>query len=389
MARNFPDALSLAGLSATLVGSGIGRFAYIALMPVLIQSGWFSKSDASYLGAAALLGYLLGAPMVRTLQRYLHSSTLLRATMLICSLSFLACAVPEAAMSWYYVWRMIAGFCSAILMVLAAPTVVAQSLHSARGRITGTVFSGVGAGIMVSGLLVPVLVLHSISMAWLGLGLLSLALTALAWPQWPSENPGPHPKANPVTHAPIPRDRRIAVGFLLAAYSLDAVGYLPHTLFWVDYIVRDLHLPLGVGGFFWAVYGLGATIGPQIASRLADRVGFKNSLIVYYLIKSAAVALPLLGSNMALLFASSCVVGMCTSGILTLVSTYTLDCVGKPHHTKVWSLMTFGFAAAQAVTGYLMAYFVATGWTYRHLFGISSVALLCAVGCLACIRVHK
>ena len=49
--------LSAAGLSATFVGNGIGRFAFIAMMPALIQSGWFSKGEASYLSVATLVGY--------------------------------------------------------------------------------------------------------------------------------------------------------------------------------------------------------------------------------------------------------------------------------------------------------------------------------------------
>ncbi|MDR0770676.1 MAG: MFS transporter [Burkholderiales bacterium] len=48
--------LSFAGLSATFVGNGVGRFAYIALMPALIGAGWFTKSEASYLGVATLAG---------------------------------------------------------------------------------------------------------------------------------------------------------------------------------------------------------------------------------------------------------------------------------------------------------------------------------------------
>ena len=47
---------TLAGLSATLVGIGLGRFAYTPLIPVLIDAGWFSASDAAYLGAANLAG---------------------------------------------------------------------------------------------------------------------------------------------------------------------------------------------------------------------------------------------------------------------------------------------------------------------------------------------
>ena len=51
----------VAGVMATLVGIGLARFAYTPLIPVLIDAGWFSASDAVYLGAANLLGYFIGA----------------------------------------------------------------------------------------------------------------------------------------------------------------------------------------------------------------------------------------------------------------------------------------------------------------------------------------
>ncbi len=100
---------SLAGMGATLIGNGIGRFAYIALMPALIQSGWFSESDASYLGVATLLGYILGAPAANILLRYFSAGQLIRFAMLISSFSYLGCALQEAPLTWFYVWRTLAG----------------------------------------------------------------------------------------------------------------------------------------------------------------------------------------------------------------------------------------------------------------------------------------
>ena len=47
------------GLAATLIGNGIGRFAYTPLIPALIAAGWFSPAEAVYLAAANLAGYLV------------------------------------------------------------------------------------------------------------------------------------------------------------------------------------------------------------------------------------------------------------------------------------------------------------------------------------------
>jgi MFS family permease len=102
---------SLAGLGATLIGNGIGRFAYIALMPALIQAGWFSPSDASYLGVATLIGYIFGAPAANLLIKYFTLGQLIRVAMLMSSISYLGCALEGAPLMWFYVLRTLAGIC--------------------------------------------------------------------------------------------------------------------------------------------------------------------------------------------------------------------------------------------------------------------------------------
>jgi len=58
-----------AGLCASLVSIGLARFAYTPLIPSLIQAHWFAASDVVYLGAANLVGYLVGALIGRPLAR--------------------------------------------------------------------------------------------------------------------------------------------------------------------------------------------------------------------------------------------------------------------------------------------------------------------------------
>ncbi|WP_163144359.1 YbfB/YjiJ family MFS transporter, partial [Arhodomonas sp. KWT] len=51
----------LAGAAATFAGIGLARFAYTPLIPAMVEAGWFSAAQSAYLGAANLLGYLVGA----------------------------------------------------------------------------------------------------------------------------------------------------------------------------------------------------------------------------------------------------------------------------------------------------------------------------------------
>lgn len=395
--------LSLSGLCATLIGNGIGRFAFIALMPALIQAGWFSKADASFLGVATLVGYVLGASLCDVLARRFASATLLRAAMLVCSLSFFACAVEGAAMPWYYFWRMAAGVCGAVLMVLPAPVVLPRHSPDVRGRASGVVFSGIGLGAAVSGFLVPLLisgfgiaivvggttaplfVFQGVTGAWVGMGSVCLVLTLLAWRHWPVEEAVASDRATPGGSS-LPADIRMTVGLILAAHGLNAIGYLTHTMFWVDYVVRELDMPLATGGFLWAMFGLGAAIGPMLTGTLADAFGLKRCLIAGFIIKAVSAILPVLSSHTIALFVSSVLMGIFTPGIVALVSAYTLDRVGAEHHRKAWGMATSAFAIAQAAGGALMAFAATRLESYHPLFCISAAALVGSCVCIAMIR---
>src|SRR5689334_7076691 len=92
-----------AGLCASLVSIGLARFAYTPLIPSLIQAQWFSASDVVYLGAANLVGYLIGALIGHPLARRASNKTALRLMMLAVTLAFFACAFP-LSVSWFFGW---------------------------------------------------------------------------------------------------------------------------------------------------------------------------------------------------------------------------------------------------------------------------------------------
>ena len=178
---------TLAGFCASLVGIGLARFAYTPLLPAIISAQWFDPSKAAYLGAANLAGYLAGAISGRSLAARTSTAFTLRAMMLLASLAFFACAWP-VSFAWFFAWRFLSGTAGGALMVLAAPTVLAHVPASRRGLAGGVIFMGVGVGIAASGTLVPLLLEQGLRQTWLGLGLICLVLTAIAWRGWPSES---------------------------------------------------------------------------------------------------------------------------------------------------------------------------------------------------------
>ena len=299
--------------------------------------------------------------------------------MLLASATFFACALP-LGFAWYLAWRLAAGLAGGVLMVLAAPTVLPAVPPFRRGLAGGAVFTGVGLGIAASGTLVPLLLRLGLAATWCGLGALAVALTVVAWRGWPAE---------PVRAGPLPASREqpapragAALKALYVEYGLAAVGLVPHMIFLVDFVARGLGRGLDAGAGYWVLFGLAAAVGPLLAGRLADRIGFGRALRLVFLVQAAAVAYPALADGPLGLAISSIVIGASVPGVVPLVLGRVQQLAGPSaqRRTAAWSIATTSFALGQAGAGYGLSFLYAQTGSYELLFALGAAALALALG---------
>lgn len=367
---------ALPGLAALLLGLGLARFGYTPLIPALIGADWLSPSEAVYLGAANLAGYLAGSLLAASLARRYSNTLLVRGAMLAGSISLLACAL-DAGFWWFMPWRLLAGFIGGMLMVMAVPLMLSRMPLQFRGRAIGVAFTGVGMGVAASGTLVPLLAEQSLPLVWACMAALALAMTLLTWNSWPAALP----QAAPEPGLPA-RRLTTPVLLLLVAYGLDGFAFVPHSVFWVDYIARGLGQGLASGGSYWVLMGIGALCGPMLAGLLAEKLGFGPALLAVFCLKTVCVALPLLSSGPVSLVVSSLVVGALMPGLSALTSGRVAELVGLERHRQVWGWMTTAFAGMQAVGGYGLSYLFSLQHSYDLLFALAAAALLLGSGLL-------
>ena len=367
----------LSGASASLVGTGLARFAYTPLIPALVAAHWFTAPAAAYLGAANLAGYLAGALLGRPMAARFSAIGLLRAMMLLATATFFACSIP-LGFAWFFLWRLMSGLAGGVLMVLAAPSVLPHIAPGRRGFAGGAIFTGIGLGIAASGTLVPILLRAGLAWTWLGLGALALALTAGAWSGWPKEVVLlPDREARPAGCGPA-----AALPALYLEYGLNAVGLVPPMLFLADFVARGLGRGIATGADAWTVFGLGALAGPVIAGAAADRIGFGRALRLAFLIETVAVACLAAPIGLAPLLAAVSMVGAVMTGIVPLVFGRIHDlAAGTQRRHAAWRTATIAFALGQAAAAYgYSALFARTG-SYVLLFALGALALLIALGC--------
>ncbi len=275
---------ALPGFGAILVGVGMGRFAYSAMIPVMVADGWLSLPAAANVGAGNMVGYLIGALTAHRLAAFAGPVRVLRASLLLCLGATIACAWPWGV-EWIGLWRFATGVGGALLMVIGTPILVGAAPPARRGGVSGAIFTGVGLGMAVSGIVVPRLEGFGPAAAWLGIAGLTALAAALGWRGWP---------AAPAAREPARRGvvLELPLVLLIGSYSLDAIGFMPHAIFWVDFVARGLGRGVEAGGHQWILFGIGAAMGPLLCGRLADRIGFRRTLLAAFALKTLAVWLP-------------------------------------------------------------------------------------------------
>jgi predicted MFS family arabinose efflux permease len=347
------------GLVAIFVGIGLGRLGLPPLIPVLVAAGWIGSSAAGYLGAMNLGGYVLGAAVADPLSRSYGTTRPVRGALILATVSFLASAAPFG-LPWLLGWRLVAGLAGGLLMVIAAPAVISATPATKYGLVSAVVFSGLGLGIVLSGVLVPVFAPGDVGTTWLVLGTICLVMSAGAWSGWPEPHAGFRPVVGGIDLG----------GFwpLLAAYACSAVGFVPHLVYLADFVARGLALGVGAGGAVWVLLGVGAGVGPLLVGRVAHRLPASRAFRGALLLEALGVLLPALCPSIAAAVVSTVVVGALMPGIVQLALGATVERVPAVERGRAWGWMTLSFALALSLAGYGMAALFSAAGAYTPLF---------------------
>lgn len=365
------------GFTALLVGIGLGRFGYPALIPAIVGAGWVTPEVAHLSAASNLAGYVIGAFACVRVVRAIGSSKTILFSLWLTVATFALSAVPLPPIPFASL-RFLSGVTGGALMTAVAPLVALRVEPALRGRAGGYAFAGIGSGFILSGTLVPALADHALALAWIAIAAALAAASIVAGRALPEDEPAPAPTSAGSSRA---RERLnwAAVG-LAVAYAGSAIGYLPATVIFVDYVGRVLGLGLGAAGFVWVATGTGAVISPLLAGFLADRYGFARTLRIVLLAMGVGAAIPAFTSALVWLALSGFLAGGLMIALASLVSGRIREITSIGRHAAVWANLTVIFAVTQAAAAYAVT--GALAWTndYTLIFLSAGAILLMGLG---------
>ncbi|KHO14573.1 MFS transporter [Acinetobacter baumannii] len=367
--------MSLLVFLATCLGIGVFRFSYTALMPIMIvQYGW-THDFASFLGSANLLGYLLGALLALFSIKEKSIPILIVSSAVVGSLSLLCCAFIHMPLVWFVFWRTISGIAGGLLMILAPSFAMKNIAMSQRLKVNFLGFSGIGVGVLSATIIIPLLKNIPVQYVWSIFAALSIFGSLVLFQLLKHQ-----PQQSVQTTSQIPQSiRHSRLGLvIIIAYMCSAFAYIPHSLFWMDYLSGTLHFPLQQRNLFWVLYGIGSCIGAFLAYCLSRFTGYLQAIKWLYGIYCLAVALPFFSHAISLLALSSFLTGLLTPATV-FISSYSLLQIYEQRYQKLWSLATIGFASTQLLGGVVISTLHHLHWSYAHLFLMSGIVLLFAL----------
>lgn len=369
---------------STCLGIGLFRFSYTSLMPLLVEQKWFTASFASYLSSANLLGYLIGAFLAHPASRYIQDKKLIIISAFIGSLSLLLCAIQGLYESLYIFFRLFSGIAGAILMVLAPSYALRRVANETRQRLSMVAFSGIGASVVISTFIVPYAAKINVGLGWLFLGSLSFVFSFLIFlgllhqPKITVTNHQYHS-----TMSLSPKHIKMAA-LIISAYALSAIAYIPHSLFWIDFIKSELHQTVGFANQQWAFYGIGSMLGAVFAFYCVKCWQLTGALWRCYLLYSLAIFIPVYLHSFYSLALSSFLTGLLNPAVVSLSSSVLLSILGAQNHQSAWSIATAAFASAQLLGGLLISFLHTHGFIYPHLFLLGAIVMALGFICSGC-----
>lgn len=349
----------LCGTLTSLVVIGLARLAYGIILPSMRTDLGLSYQQAGILSTVTALCYvcfvLIGG-LAAT--RWGAKSSILLG-MFTVVVGFLGLTVAGS----FWLIAILMGLLGIGAAFSFAPMValLAAWFPDKRGLVIGFMSSGVGIGILVSGLLVPFLFSTFGELGWrvswgvfAGIALLVATLISL-FVQNPPQTAASTGNLPSEEKWLIYRNPRVLI--VAATYGIIGLGYIVQTVFMVSFMVESGYNE-SISGRYVAMMGMMSMAAGPLWGWVSDFWGRGNSLAISLFLVIVSMSLPLMGQTLPYFFFHFVVMGVSINGVFALVQASATDQVAPRYIPIAFSFATLFFAIGQflgpAIAGWLI-----------------------------------
>ncbi|QAU32955.1 YbfB/YjiJ family MFS transporter [Janthinobacterium sp. 17J80-10] len=333
------------GIIALAVAMGIGRFAFTPMLPLMLRDGIIDIATGTEWAAANYIGYLIGALSASRFGKNTRRGIMLGLAGI--GITTLGIVFAGASVTWLgTILRGASGIFSAWVLVCTSGWCLnALAAKQASGQ-GSWLYTGVGLGITVTGVLTWLGGQQSAATLWIELGALACAGAMLAMVCMKDRAPVASAPAQHTIATSVSEGRQGSAA-LVICYGTFGFGYIIPATF-LPTMARQLTSDPQIFGLTWPIFGFAAAVSVALVSRWMS--GWKR-IHVWALAQGCmalGTLLPLFVNALWAIAVSAVLVGG-TFMVATMAGLQLARERMPADPTRLLGRMTAGFAAGQII----------------------------------------
>jgi MFS family permease len=280
-----------------------------------------------------------------------------------------------------WVWlllRAFAGVASAWVLIHVSVWCLERLAPLRRPMLGGAMYAGVGLGSMAAGAVCLLLMRSDLAArhAWMVLGAVALAVTALLWPIFVRGENARATAGRFIWDAEAMR--------LVLCYAAFGFGYIIPATFLPAFARETLGDPV-LYAWAWPLFGAAAAASTVAVTPLMRRLGERGVWIAGHLVMAAGVMFPLVLTGMAGIMASA----LCVGATFMVITMAGLQEARRRRGEQILAAMTAGFAAGQIAGPAFVSVVLYSGGRPAHASIAAALLLIASAAALLSGRVRS
>jgi len=388
------------GLLTTIAAHGFGRMSYTIILPAMKDGLQFNYTQLGLLGTGNFIGYLSMAIVGGFLAARFGTRIVITLALILMGATMILTGLAQS-FGFAFATRLLTGLGNGASYVPAMALGSAWFAMQKRGFATGIVSAGIGAGTLISGLIVPPILLAFGSNGWryswyiLGGAVLAISgVVCLFVRSRPDEKglrpvgaddgttvssvAGSPPQASSLQWTGI--IKMGSVWYLGVVYFFYGLSYIIYMVFFAAYLVKEMGFTQEAAGGLWALVGGLSIFCGVIWGGISDKLGRSKGAALAYLTLGLSYIIYALVKVPFGLYLSAVLFGLTAWSIPTIMAAAAGDFVGPRLAPAGLGFITLFFGIGQALGPALGGYLADATQSFTVPFlvagGISLIGML-------------
>jgi sugar phosphate permease len=388
------------GLLTTIAAHGFGRMSYTIILPAMKDGLQFNYTQLGLLGTGNFIGYLTMAIIGGFLAARFGTRIVITLALVLMGVTMILTGLTQS-FGFAFAMRLLTGLGNGAAFVPAMALGSAWFATKKRGFATGIVSAGIGAGTLISGLVVPPILTSFAQNGWrfswyiLGAAVLVISGIVYGFVRSRPDQIGLRPVgAEETTDVPAAASetkkvsslqwtgiiKMGSVWYLGVVYFFYGLSYIIYMVFFAAYLVKEMGFTQEAAGGLWALVGGLSIFCGVLWGGISDRLGRSKGAALAYLVLGLSYIIYALVKVKFGIYLSAVMFGLTAWSIPTIMAAAAGDFVGPRLAPAGLGFITLFFGIGQALGPALGGYLADTTQSFTVPFltagGISLIGMV-------------